>query len=343
MDIICFGMGAIGTYIGGSLASQGHRVTFLERKENLAQIKRCGIRLLLGDRLVRIEQVDVFDDIQNILKGQYDLAILAVKSFDTQSVLDMFTGLEEKIPPVLCLQNGVENEERIAVKLGDAKVIAGTITSAIGRSGLGEVKLEKLRGVGIETGHSLSQELITIMNDAGLKARGISNRDSMKWSKMLTNLLANASAAILNLPPKQIYENPFTFGLEVRQIEEALSVMKALEIKVIDLPGTPIRLLIRLLTSLPLKLSREITAPILSRGRGDKMPSFHIDLHSKSGRSEVGYLNGAIVRYGERLNIPTPVNRGLTRILEGLTLGQIPNSEYEKNPQKLIKAIGEFE
>ena len=66
------------------------------------------------------------------------------------------------------------------------------------------------------------------------------------------------------------------------------------------------------------------------------MPSFHIDLHSGRGKSEVDYLNGAVVRSGERLGIPTPVNRWLNKTLLSLTQGSLPLDIYSHNPEKYI-------
>jgi 2-dehydropantoate 2-reductase len=65
------------------------------------------------------------------------------------------------------------------------------------------------------------------------------------------------------------------------------------------------------------------------------MPSFHIDLHSGRGKSEVGYLNGAVVRAGERYGVPTPVNAALTDSLLKLTSGEIPLDAFARQPEKL--------
>jgi 2-dehydropantoate 2-reductase len=70
-----------------------------------------------------------------------------------------------------------------------------------------------------------------------------------------------------------------------------------------------------------------------------KMPSFHIDLHSGRGKSEVDYLNGAVVRFGERLNIPTPVNQWLNQTLLELTRGSLPLDEYSQKPEKLTSQL----
>jgi 2-dehydropantoate 2-reductase len=74
-------------------------------------------------------------------------------------------------------------------------------------------------------------------------------------------------------------------------------------------------------------------------GRGGKMPSFHIDLYSGRGRSEVDWLNGAIVRYGEKGGLLTPVNKMLTEILLALTKGELPLETFARQPEKLLALI----
>src|SRR5512135_1226447 len=111
--------------------------------------------------------------------------------------------------------------------------------------------------------------------------------------------------------------------------------MKAMRIRVVDLPRTPVRLL-ALAVRLFLLVSRPLMVRAVGGGRGGKMPSFHIDLHSGRGQSEVEYLNGAVVRHGERLGISTPVNRFLTETLIALTQGDISLDRYAHRPERLL-------
>jgi 2-dehydropantoate 2-reductase len=69
------------------------------------------------------------------------------------------------------------------------------------------------------------------------------------------------------------------------------------------------------------------------------MPSFHIDLYGGRGKSEVDYLNGAVVRAGARVHIATPVNKKLNELLLGLTCGEIPLETYAGKPEKLLAEI----
>lgn len=338
LQVLVFGMGAIGTYVGGSLAMAGHWVTFLEKPEVASGVERRKIIIRTQKQTHIIPEINLVTSIPDALDGRdYDIAILAVKSFDTAVVVESVKPYAERMPPILCLQNGVENEALLEQALGAERVIPGTVTTAVGRMGVGQISVEKLRGIGIWTNHRLSARLIDTFNQAGLKTRGYSDARAMKWSKMLTNLLANASSAILNLPPAVIFAHPGLFAIEMRMIAEALAVMKALNIQVTDLPGTPVRALVWSIQSLPLWICRPLLYQALGKGRGDKMPSFHIDLYSGRNKSEVDYLNGAVGRFGRQVQIPTPVNDWLTEVLIRLTLGRLSKEILAHQPDRFIE------
>lgn len=340
MNFLCFGVGAIGTYIGGSLAVNGQRVVFVERPEVAAEVRQRGLSLRMGEQEHRVEQPEVVSGLAEALqRGPFDAAILAVKSFDTQAVLAEAQSCGERMPPVLCLQNGVENEPAIAKMLGSAKVVSGTVTTAVGRRAAGSITVEKLRGVGVATDHPAGASLAAALAAAGLRARAYPSGPSMKWSKMLTNLLANASSAILDLSPAQIYAHPGLFRIEMDMIREALAVMAAQSIAVTDLPATPVRALIWAVRRLPMVISQPLLVQLLGKGRGDKMPSFHIDLYAGRGQSEVEYLNGAVVRFGQRLQVATPINRWMTETLLDLTAGRLDKAKFAHQPDAFIQAL----
>jgi 2-dehydropantoate 2-reductase len=342
LRVLVFGAGAIGTYIGGSLALDGHDVVFLEQASVAEQLRQRGLRLKIDETERQIAKPIVEGSLSDVLDGKsFDLAIFALKSFDTASALESMQPVREALPPILCLQNGVENEVILAGVLGKDKVIAGTVTSAIGRRGAGDIQLERLRGMGLAAGHPLSQRIANALNQAGLKARLYAHADEMKWSKMLTNLLANASSAILDMTPSEIFAHSGLFRLEIRQLKEALRVMSVLRIHSVDLPGTPVRALAFAVRSLPLSISKPMLKQAVGGGRGGKMPSFHIDLYSGRGKSEVNYLNGAVVRYGEKFGVPTPVNRLLNSTLMALTHGDISLETYKSQPEKLLASLGD--
>ena len=348
LKILVFGAGAIGTYIGGSLALAGQQVFFVEQPKVAEELRQRGLRLdLTLDKRRQTKDASRVDpasfvivsSLEEALRyGPFDVALFALKSFDTPPALEGIKPYADKMPPILCLSNGVSNEPAIAEALGSGKVIYGTVTSAIGRRGAGDIVLERLRGVGVARGHPLSEKLNNAFNAAYLNSQLFDDAHSMKWSKMLTNLLANPTSAILDMTARDVFANRDLYKLEIEMLRECLAVMEAQGFKVVDLPGTPVRAL-AFATKLPLWLSKPLLARAAGAGRGGKMPSFHIDLHSGRGKSEVQYLHGEVVRAGEKCNVPTPVNEVLTETLLALTNKETALEEFAHQPEKLLSKI----
>jgi len=348
LKFLVFGAGAIGTYIGGSLVLAGYQVVFVEQPKMVEELRQKGLRLdLTIDERRNTKDVSIIEprsfviepSLEEALKyGPFDAAIFALKSFDTVSAMEGLKPFAEKLPPLLCLSNGVDNEPAIAAALGQNKVVYGTVTTAIGRRGAGSIVLEKLRGVGVAAGHPLSEKLVEALDNAYLKCRLYPDALSMKWSKMLTNLVANPTSAILNLTAAQVFADKRLYKIEINMLKECLTVMKAMNLEVTDLPGTPVKAL-AFATTLPLWLSKPFLSKAAGSGRGAKMPSFHIDLYSGRPQSEIEFLHGAVAREGAKRGVPTPVNKILTETLMALTRKEIPLEDYAGKPEKLLTKL----
>jgi 2-dehydropantoate 2-reductase len=118
-------------------------------------------------------------------------------------------------------------------------------------------------------------------------------------------------------------------------LQECQDVMRANHIHVVDLPDVPVRVL-ALGSRLPDFIARPFMVKAIGGGRGGKMPSFHIDLYSGRGKSEVDWLNGAVVRFGKHAGVATPVNKVLTETLQSLTMGKLPLNTYAGQPEKFL-------
>jgi 2-dehydropantoate 2-reductase len=348
LKFLVFGAGAIGTYIGGSLVLAGYQVVFVEQPKMVEELRAKGLRLdLTVDERRKTNDASIVEprsfviepSLEDALKyGPFDAAIFALKSFDTAPAMEGLKPFADKLPPILCLSNGVDNEPTIANALGNDKVIYGTVTTAIGRRGPGDIVLEKLRGVGVAAGHPLSEKLVAALDRAYLKCYLYPDALSMKWSKMLTNLVSNPTSAILNMTAAQVFADKRLYKVEIDMLKECLAVMAAMKLEVTDLPGTPVKAL-AFATKLPLWLSKPFLAKAAGSGRGGKMPSFHIDLYSGRPQSEVEYLHGAVVREGKARGIPTSVNQVLTETLMALTKKEIPLEDFAGKPEKLLSKL----
>ncbi len=348
ISVLIFGSGAVGTYVGGSLADAGHRVVFLEQPSVAADLQAHGLRLDISiDKtrkafkplIIPSTSIGIAASLDEALKlGPFDIAIFAMKSFDTRAALEGMQPFADKMPPILSLQNGVENEPAIAAVVGSDSVIPGTVTCSILRKGAGDIVLEKARGIGIGAGHPFSKQLGQAFNSAFLNAQLYPRPADMKWSKLLANLPGSATSAITDMSPAEVFAHPGLYDLEIRAAHETLAVMAAQGVHPVDLPKIPVSLL-----ALSLRLPRFLASPILKKivggGRGGKMPSFHIDLHAGRKKSEVEWLQGAVVRFGEKFGVPTPVNRLQVETLLGMVRGEIPIAEFSHKPERLINLL----
>jgi len=340
MRFVVFGAGAIGTYLGGSLFGAGHAVAFLDTAETVARVRRNGLALFDRGRTIQLPAegcVSSWPEADRL--GPFDAGIFALKSYDTQTALRQLAGFSRELPPLVCVQNGVENEGVIAAALGAERVIHATVTSAIGRPAPGRVVLSKARGVGLTAHHALSRALAAAFGEAGLAPRLYADPLAMKWSKLLTNLMANASSAILEMLPEEIFRDAALSAMELEMMRECLRVMRALRLAVVDLPRTPVRALAFVVERLPRGLAQAALSRVVGGGRGGKMPSFYLDLQSGRGRTEVDWLNGAIVRAGAGVGVATPINAALTATLMRLAGESSQHAAYRRNPSALLREV----
>ncbi len=342
LELLIIGAGAIGGYIGGSLSRTGHTPTYLCTTRTASRLRQQGLYVGLMDDEFHDPEPRVAESLPAAFEeNTFDAVLLAVKSYATGEIAAELARWKDLLPPVVCLQNGVENETMLAGVLGAQKVIAGTVTTAVARPEANRVLVERRRGIGIAAQRfepGLIDRLLKAMNQAGLGARLYSNAAAMKWSKLLTNLIANPIAALTGLTPGQIYRHPGLFEIEMRQLQEALQVMTALGVPVIDLPGTPVRLL-SAIAGWPAWISQ----PLLRRGiggaRGEKMPSFYVDLSTGSQRTEIDYLHGAVARFGRQVGVDAPINQILTDAVNRISRGDWDRQRFTKRPDAFLAWI----
>ncbi|MDX1522198.1 MAG: 2-dehydropantoate 2-reductase, partial [Anaerolineae bacterium] len=334
---------------GGHLAAAGHRVTLVGRPPLMNKIASAGLTIRWPDAAPQTTTPESVTGLDG-LSPAYDFILITVKATSTAAAVEQLQGYPVLLesPYLVSLQNGVGNEEALAEAFGAEKVIAGTITIPIQVPGLGVIEVSKAKGglglAPLTDAHSEPvSRLANALTEAGLVTPTYRDYRAMKWSKLLLNIVNNATSAILDLAPAQIVANPDLFDLEIAALREGLAVMRADGIPAVKLPGYPVHWLARLLRLrwLPQPVVRAALRPAMVSGRGSKMPSLHIDLAGGRQASEVGVLNGAIVQAGARLKIPTPVNHTLTTILDGMFTGTVPRSDYQHQPKKLLAAVNQ--
>lgn len=351
MNILVFGAGAVGGYLGGKLAQAGHRVTLVARPETAAAITRDGLTIVESAETITAP-VRAVGELAAAFAASpaggapgYDLIMLGMKSYDVAAAVSQLAALCPAPARVMGTQNGIGVEEIVAECFGAERALAGAVTIPISRLGPGRLMVERAgRGLGIAPvapGRPVD-EWVALFREAGILAGARPDYRAMKWSKAFLNIMGNATSAILNRPPVELYRLPSIFDLEMSMLRETLAVMRRLGIQVINLPGATARPLARTLAYAPRPLLRLVFTQVIIHGRGDKMPSFHIDLASGKGRSEVAFHNGAIAAAAERAGVAAPVNAALNRVLMGLTQGEWPPRAFDGRPDRLLEIVARY-
>ena len=345
LNILVVGAGAIGCFVGGRLAAAGQNVTLVGRPALMQKIAGQGLILRHPARPPQTVYPETVTAIANV-SNHYDFILVTVKAPDTPDVIEQLAAanLPTENSFIVSLQNGIGNEELMADTFGLERVIAGTVTIPISVPEVGTIEVSKDKGgLGLARMHDAQpvRVLADALTFAGLACPTYPNYQAMKWSKLLLNIVNNASSAILDEPPAQITANRHLFNMEIEAIREGVRVMNAMNLSAVKLPGYAVDRLAWLVNAgwLPAAAKRAILRPSMQGGRGSKMPSLHIDLAAGRATSEVEVLNGAIARAGQKLGIATPVNATLTDILNGLVSGKLDRADYHHKPQKLLQAI----
>ena len=202
MDICVFGAGSLGSLIGGVLASE-HDVTLVGRQPHIERIEANGLRITGEfERTVRpVARTDV--------PPEADLAVVTVKSFDTQSAARELASMD--LAGVLSLQNGMGNEELLAKQLS-CPVLAGTCTygarlvepGTVECTGLGELVLGPREGgesvLGVRVGDAFGETALEVTVSAEMPRR--------LWEKLAVNAGINATTALARVPNGALVGGP---------------------------------------------------------------------------------------------------------------------------------------
>ena len=341
MRILIIGAGAIGSLLGAKLALAGHTVVLVGRQPLVEAVRTSGLALSTPDGVTQIASVAAAESVADALAAddRFDLALLTVKAYDTEAVSDELRGVQRahEFPPVLTLQNGVGNEEALAAALGADRVLSGAINTPVSVPAPGRVEVHRASyriGLAPMAASALVEIAAETLSEAGFAVSRFADYRGLKWTKLLMNMLANASSAILDWTPAEVMAHPVSARLEAIAWQEALAVMAALRVRPVLLAGYPFPILAPVARSLPATWLARALRGFVSGGRGSKMPSLHIAL-IRGQPSEVGWLNGAVSQRGLALTIPTPVNACFNNLVAELTERQVNPATYRDDPDRL--------
>jgi 2-dehydropantoate 2-reductase len=286
LKIAVMGAGAVGCYYGGMLARAGHEVVLIARPQHVHAIAQKGLRM---ETRTFDEQVRLVASTEASAVQGADLVLFCVKSTDTETAGAAIRPHLAKDALVLCLQNGVDNADRLRTVLPDHAVAAVVVYVATEMAGEGHVKHHGRGELVIEPA-ARSEAAAQALIAAGVPCEISQNVRGALWLKLIINCAYNPLSAIAQLPYGKAVQGAGVPELMRDVVDECLAVAKADGVQV---PGDVQTTVAKLAASMPAQFSS--TAQDLARGK----------------RTEIDYLNGLVVRRGEALGIATPANRAL--------------------------------
>ncbi len=279
--------------------------------------------------------------IEDVREVAADLAIIAVKSYDTDGAIET---LRRALPAgsdatLLTPQNGVGNEERLAGAFGADRIVAGALTVPLERLPDGTIVAANRGGLALApVGGVAHNWLLAALGRTPIPLKVVSDYRALKWSKLALNVVANASCAILDILPARLVKLDGPFGLEIDAMRETRAVMAALDLRAVDLPRYPLRAL-QAVATLPRPLAERLLANRIAGARGHKPPSLLLDVRAGRGLTEVGVLNGAVAAAGARAGVATPVNAVFTQLTELVARDPSARERYRNDPAALLAAV----
>jgi 2-dehydropantoate 2-reductase len=340
-SVVVVGPGAVGSFLGGTLAAAGHTVTLLGRRTREGDLPD---RLVLvesdGPREVPIHRASNAGDVG----GTPGLVIVAVKAFHLEDALA--TAASWPGAPLMTVQNGAGAED-LARAARTSPLLAGSLTTAVEpvpggvrRLRTGGMGVAAWPGDGAARAAVLAGLLAASWTAGGLPARVYADAAAMKWSKVLANLVGNATSAILDMDPGAIYADRLGYQVERRQLHEAVAVMRAMHLAPVSLPGAKTGLLLKGL-ALPEWLGRPIVARAIAGARGGKSPSLRLHVQGGGGLpTEALWLNGAVAEAGGRSGVAAPVNRALATLVDEVAADPLRAAWFAGRPDRLATAVG---
>lgn len=340
-NVLVVGAGAVGSLLGALLGSVGYDLTLVRifepnSERPLTLTRPDGSRVTVAARR--------FTKTQDAPAP--DLILVAVKMPALREALA--PTLRWPGVPTLTVENGVGAEQIAAEVRPDAPQIAGSLTAPVRLVSEDEVQQMGRGGLALAAANDAARPLVAgLLHDfgrAGLRVAEQPSAPSMKWSKLVANLIANASGAILDMDAGAIYRDPRLFAVERQQLRETLAVMSAQGLRPVKLPGAAVPWLAGAVR-LPAGLGRPILARIVGGARAGKSPSLRLHIAATPAdapaaeQTEVAWMNGAVARAGERTGVATPVNARLAELVDEVAANPVRRAWFRGHAERLLAEL----
>ena len=288
MRIVVVGSGGTGGYFGAKLARAGEDVTFVARGAHLAAIRTNGLRIrsaVDGEWTIKAHAVDALTG-----HDPADIVLFCVKSFDTEAAAELLRPAVGPQTGILSLQNGVDNEDKLARLLGAEHVMGGVAYVFSNIEAPGVIAHHQLARIvfGEFDGQPSARatRLVDACQRASIKGELVPDIRKILWEKYVFLTALAGTTAVTRLPVKFTRDVPATRRLWQMLIEELLALAAA---EKVGLDAAIADRFVKFLESLAPTNNSSLCQDLL-----------------QGKRLELDALHGYAVRLGERHHIQVP-------------------------------------
>lgn len=306
MRLLVAGAGAIGSVLGGFLALAGHDVALLGRERHMEAIRAHGLVIegIWGDHLV--SNLSTFTDVGGLPQRNWDLVVVATKSHDVPEASRQILPCLSDKTLVLCIQNGLGNLEAVSEIVGAQRAVGGRVIFGVEVVEPGRVTITVYADKVMMGGrrgcvdYQRVKEIAEAFNQAGIPAEATEEIDKYIWGKVLYNCCLNALSALLEVNYGELLEHQ-----ETRQImnEVIVEIFEVARKKGVALAWDS-----------PSDYQDVLFGRLIPDTYAHRASMLQDMLRGK--RTEIDAMNGAVARLGEQLEVSTPVNSLLTRLIK---------------------------
>jgi 2-dehydropantoate 2-reductase len=320
MRFVVLGAGAIGGVVGGRLAQHGHNVLLIARGAHYESIRDQGLHLASPDESITL-RIPVVDNPAHVTWTADDVLLLATKTQDTESALDGLAGAPRTLP-IFCAQNGVANERMAAERFANVYGVFVWCPADYLTPGSVQVWCVPTSGI-LHVGRypagsdALAGSVASAFRNSTFYADAKPQIMRWKYRKLLSNL-GNAVDALCGRAARGS-------GIAQRARREGIACLHAADISFIADDEEDAA-----------RLEREVQ-PRTIGGEERKGGSSWQSLERRVGTIETDYLNGEIVRLGQQVGVPTPVNALLQYLSQRVARERRPPGSV--NPDKILIAL----
>ena len=294
--IAVVGAGAVGGYFGGMFARAGAPIVLIGRRHFADAVNSNGLVLdkSEGQERIRVSATTEMSAIRGC-----SLILFSVKANDTAETAKQIAPFLQPDATVVCLQNGVDNADRVRAATNVVTVPA-VVYVAVSVPEFGRVKHLARGDLIIGPLSERTTEVANVFNRAAISCRISENIEGELWVKLLCNCALNAISALGHARYGQIVQCGDAKQLMQDVVDEVLAVARAAGVV---LPGVDDResgMAAAMKIAMQMADAFSSTAQDLNRGRP----------------TEIDALNGYIVRQGAALAVPVPINRALVTLVK---------------------------